>query len=238
MATTDPCSLVNFSCGGYNIGYIPINTDVVHTGELAITIDPTYPYIGVICTITSGCPEIQFDNGSGQYTQADIDITLVAGTTIYVPFQINVTACGQFQCNIKYEWIKQISEKEVIDCSAETIITAYIPDCDWQNCLTGTTKDTVSAVYCNPLVDCNDDICHDKNLQRLATMVAFDQIIKYKIIQKDWIQVNELYKKALNLCTCTANYSPCGTPDCGCQDNSNPDCQDCQDKNVGGCDGC
>jgi len=172
--------------------------------------------------VESHCGELKFPDAAGNYDEPTYTVTVTRGEITYIPFALTLTECGKNECRVSYEF--EIEDEEgSFTCTGETKMHSYNATCEWQECLVGTSRETISPVYCDPLNDCNPDLCDNPGLQKLAVMVGIDQILGYKIEQQQWSQVNELFKRGLGLCECTAKPNPCD--DCGPND-TREECKD------------
>lgn len=236
-----PCSTLGFTCKDFDIGYIPVDVEVIRTGVLSIKTTTDFPYNPLSIDVESQCTELKFPNGNGVYNQSIYSVSLTPDSIVYIPFAITATECGNFECEVTYEFSVFNEQEEEITCKDSTKVKAYVATCEWQECLTGNSRQTISAVYCNPEVDCSDDLCNNPALQKLAVMVGIDQAIRFKIEKKDWAQVDALFRRGIAMCDCTAETQDCkgeGCHDCKDCKDCGGDCH-CKDKNKGGCNnGC
>ena len=226
MENVFPCSEIDFTCKDFQVGYVPDDVQVIQTGLLSITATEDFPLASLAIDVESHCSELRFPNGSGVYNQATYTVTVLRGQTVYIPFGLKLTECGKFECVVSYEFnIDQ--DEDVITCESEAKVHAYNATCDWQECLVGTSRDSVSSVFCNPEVDCNPDLCESPELQRLSVLVALDKTLNYKIAQGQWSQVDALFRRGLEICDCIEKPNPCP----GCEEKRMRD-EDCHENIV------
>lgn len=226
MATEEtqifPCNQVNFTCPDFQAGYLPTDTQVILTGLLSIEASNDWPLNQFSFDVESHCGELRFPDGNGVYNQPTYSVQIIPGQTTYIPFALTLTECGKNECRVSYEFDYDF-EETTITCTGETRVHSYNATCEWQECLVGTSRETITPVYCNPETDCSPDLCNNPGLQKLAVLVGIDQTLAYKIEQQQWAQVDELFKRGLGLCECTAKPNPCD--DCGPDDTSDK-CKD------------
>lgn len=197
MATE--CQNISWDNSEFNVGYIPFNQDVIRTGLLSITASPDLAFTAVLSISADCTTQIKFPNNAGVYNQDSYSLNMIADSTEYVPFRINLgTACGEFLCEIKYIFEYEDAEGNPVICEGSTNVKAYNASCDFEECLL-----KASEAYCNMDHECTDDICDDPCYQRFIRLALIDDILGFKITQKDWATVNNLYDIALNqICNC------------------------------------
>ena len=203
MAT--PCESVRFTETEFDVGYIPAGTDVVITGLAGVVTAIDFPFASFNITVSTQCAEVKFPNQSGVYNQSSYDLQILRGQTVYIPFRINLGSnCGEYSCEIKYLFQVEVVVDNVVTtytCESFAKIVAYNATCDFQECLLKS-----SETYCDLDQECEADICNDPCYQRFIRLSTIDDILRYKIDQKDWPTVNNLYQIALEqICNCNCD---------------------------------
>jgi len=212
------CDKIRFTKDVYNLGYVHIGGDfdtnpMIFAGVLAVELDPDMPR-GQL-TLISSCPNqikfVDWLNSTPQlvnpyYYQVPTpppnpSNLLTGGNTYYIPFNLDVRECGEFECEISYEYVYEVpntSPAETIVCTGTTKIMAYQATCDFVTCLL-----EASEVYCNLDESCIEEICDNPCYQRFVRLFLIDQTIDYKVSRFDWKAVDGLYKQALvDICPC------------------------------------
>ena len=203
MATV--CDSVFFTQPEFDAGYIPANQNIVLGGLLSMTGGPDLPF-PVQVSIDSQCNQVKFPDNVGGYVPNTV-VTVNPNGVSYIPFRINAGGeCGDFECELTYIFEIEDPDGNPIVCEGSAKIVAYVANCDFQDCLL-----KASEAYCNLDAECVTDLCADPCYQRFMRMVVIDDILTYKIAQKDWATVHELYDIALNQicnCDCFGNVIP------------------------------
>ena len=219
MATTD-CEKISFTKSVYDLGYVHQDTDfsiypMNFVGVLAVKTEVGLPP-GQL-TLISSCPDqikfVDWQNNLVNPYFYEVPVPppnpgnlLTGGNTYYITFNLALTECGAFECEISYSYVYDYINGDPQECTGTTTIKAYNATCDFETCFL-----QAAEVYCTLDMGCIDDICKDPCYQKLVKLFLIDKTIRYKITRWDWDTINKLYDQALNgICNCDCNGIPVG----------------------------